>query len=88
MISTSGKVAVIDTTLGMEVLCYSNRLETVLSMMESARIAPVPEYFGSVSHEDAVRNIREHCDVVLAAITADRVREAGIGSGEIEPEQA
>lgn len=88
MISTSDKVAVIDTTLGMEVLCFPNRLQAVLVMMESARIAPKHEHYGCPAHEAAIRKIREHCEIVLKAIEDDRALDAAIARGEIVPEQA
>jgi hypothetical protein len=86
MISTNAKVAIVDTALGMEVLCYGNRLEAVRALMENARIAPKDTYFGSPEHEAAVRNIRDHCDVVLKAIEKDRAEEEEIARGERRPE--
>lgn len=88
MISTSSKVILIDASLGTEVLCFKNRLEAVRALMENAGIAPVSEYYGSPSHEEAVKNIRAHCDVVLEAIYKDRAEDEAIERGDREPEQA
>lgn len=88
MISTSAKIALVDTTQGMEVLCFATRLEMVRVLMENARIAPKPDYFGAPSHEVAIRNIRDHCDAVLKAIEKDRSEEEEMARGERQPEQA
>lgn len=88
MLTTSAKLAIVDTTQGMEVLCFANRLEAVRALMENARIAPNHEHYGCPAHEAAVKNIRDHCDLVLRDIAEDRAQDAAIARGEVEPEQA
>ncbi len=75
MISTHARIAVVDTTQSMEVMCFSSRMELVKVMLENARIAPKPEHYASPSHEAAVRDIRAHCDVVLAAIAKEQAED-------------
>lgn len=82
MISTNAKIAIVDTTQGMELLTFSNRLEAVCVLMENARIAPKPEYFASPSHEAAIRVIQKHCETVLKAIEKDRAEEDLIEHGQ------
>lgn len=82
MICTHKRIVIVDATSSTEVLCYASRMEAVCALMENTAIAPNPEYYASSSHEEAVRKIRDHCDVVLKAIKADQEEQAALERGE------